>query len=95
MARSPWRGGTLLNHLTEGLSADVPYVSLSIHAASSLIRRRPQLLTHDHNLAQRLRVRATRLLDGPLEAPAQVRRDLENISYAAAMANGPARRTDV
>lgn len=91
----PWRGATLLQHLTDGLSADVPYVSLSIHAAASLVRRRSELLMHDPDLARRLRARATVLLDSGVDIPTHVRRDLENIHYATAMVDGTMRRTDV
>lgn len=91
----PWRGTELLAHLTEGLSAKTPYVSLSVRAAASLIRRRPALLMNDPRLARRLRQRAGQLLDDALDVPAQIRRDLENINYAAAMAEGSTRRTDV
>lgn len=87
-----WRGTVLLNHLTDGIGEDLPYLSLSVHAVASLVQRRPALLLDDPNLADRLRARATSLLDSGADVPPQVRRDLENVNYAAAMAAGPARR---
>lgn len=88
-----WRGAVLLNHLTDGITADLPYLSLSVHATASLVQRRPTLLLDDPQLAKRLRMRATGLLDSGTDVPPQTRRDLENVTYAAAMAAGPARRS--
>jgi transcriptional regulator with XRE-family HTH domain len=88
----PWRGAVLLNHLTDGISEDLPYLSLSVHAVASLVQRRPSLLLDDPQLAGRLRGRVTGLLESGSELPRQARRDLENITYAASMAAAPARR---
>lgn len=89
----PWRGAVLLSHLADGLASRVPYMSLSVHAVSALIQRRPALLMQDPDLADRIRAQSAGLLDDGVNVPAQSRRELENINYAARMAANPSRRT--
>lgn len=91
----PWRGTVLLRHLTDGLASKAPYMSLSVRAASALIQRRPALLMHDPDLAHQLHATSEALLDAGASVPAQSRRELENINYAARMAENPSRRNDV
>jgi transcriptional regulator with XRE-family HTH domain len=89
-----WNGSVLLEHLSAGLSEDVPYVSLSVRATCALVQRRPGLL-QDPVLALRLGSQVTDLLDSRADVPAQTRRELDNINFAVRMAAGSARRPDV
>ncbi|MFC4006687.1 helix-turn-helix transcriptional regulator [Nonomuraea purpurea] len=83
-----WQGGVLLRHLADGLARGVPYLSLSIRASRTLVERRPTLLMENRELAARLDRRASNLLDLPVGLPPKIRRDLENVHFAAKMAAG-------
>jgi transcriptional regulator with XRE-family HTH domain len=81
------RAVALLHHLTANLSASVPYVELSAESARSLLRRWPDLLRYDPEIAADLADRASRMLDDPALA-GSVRQTLSDLHLTARRAAG-------
>ena len=81
----PWRGTTLLRHLTDGLRPSTAYIDLTVHTVWALLERRPWLLDDDPPLTTRLRHHAQVLLDNPEMLSPQARRELDQIFFATRM----------